>query len=187
MTLWIGWNIISYQSFVYYFQNSTYESMSIFRVVDDQGHVIAMQRTDTFQPGERKSIGGIDYEMPSYLLINSGSGEKKRQNKLYVSKNLPWGVWLKLTFIPWKYTADFIINVLPDNQSKLTWVLTDKQKKMQEVNCGGWLVDHYYVDVIDKFKHVRFSVEHPRESYICNPLSYIGFERKRIEAELSKK
>ncbi|OED50512.1 hypothetical protein ACH42_00995 [Endozoicomonas sp. (ex Bugula neritina AB1)] len=59
-------------------------------------------------------------------------------------------------------------------------------KKMRELDCGGWLVDKYYSDVVEKFKHVSFSEDNPRVFYVCNPLSYMGFERRRIESELKK-
>ncbi|WP_422491641.1 hypothetical protein [Endozoicomonas sp. ALE010] len=187
VVLWIGWSIVSLQLPGFYFQNSTLHSMSVFYVVDNHNYTIAMQRTNEFQPGDRKSIGGPVSRVPSYLTLTFGDKKGQQQSKLDISRNLPWIVWLKLTFMPWKYTADFIVNVLPEGKTALTWVLEDKSNKLRTLACGGWLVDHYYSDVLDKFKHVRFSVEHPRESYTCNPLSYIGFERKRIEAELSKK
>ncbi|MGO0309013.1 hypothetical protein ACTL6P_20885 [Endozoicomonas acroporae] len=154
---------------------------------DDQGYVIAMQRTDTFHPGERKSIGGIDSGMPLYLLISSGSEEKKRQSKLYVSKDLPLKVWFKLTFIPWRYRAEFIVSVLPEGRAGLSWILKDNTNNRRKLACGGWLVDRYRMDVVEEFKNFRFDEDHPREHVLCNPLAYTESERLRIESELSKK
>ncbi len=186
-TLWLGWHIISYQTSVYDFQNSTYQSLDIFRVVDNEGNTVAMQRRTDFNPGDSAAIGGIESGIPDHLIITSGHANQVSQQKLEVRKQLPWSVWFRMTFIPWRYRIEYVVNVLPDNQARLSWVLSKNTNKLWTIECGGWLVDRYQVDVIDRFKNVKFSVEHPREAFICNPLSYTGFERRRIESELNKK
>ncbi|MGO0309017.1 hypothetical protein ACTL6P_20910 [Endozoicomonas acroporae] len=186
VVVWVGWSMISLQLPGFKFQNSTYEPLSVFRVIDNHNYTIAMQRTNAFRPGDHKSIGGPVSRVPSYLIVTFGDEKNQQKSKLDISESLPWKVWLQLTFMPWRYTAEFTVNVLPE-EVNLSWILKDKSNKLKALACGGWLIDRYRMDVIDKFKHYRFSDISPREHVLCNPLSYIGFERKRIEAELSKK
>ncbi|MGI2027624.1 hypothetical protein [Endozoicomonas acroporae] len=185
--IWGVWFVFSEQSPTFRFQNSTSESFSSFSVVDNNSYVVAMQRTRPFLPAATKSIGAAVSRVPSYLTITLGDESNERDITLDISDSLPDSISFKLTFMPWRYTAGLIVSILPEDQSRLTWFLKDKRKRRKVIECGGWLVDKYYSDVVEKFKHINFSEDDPREAYICNPLSYINFERKRIEAELSKK
>ncbi|WP_422491616.1 hypothetical protein [Endozoicomonas sp. ALE010] len=185
--IWMVWELYSEQSPTFNFQNSTIESFNSFSAVDDNNYVIAMQRTRPFLPAATKSIGAAVSKVPSYLKISLGDEGDERNIRLDIGDSLPDAISFKLTFMPWRYTAEFIVSILPEDQSQLTWFLKDKEKRRKVIGCGGWLVDKYHSDVVERFKHINFSEDDPREAYICNPLSYINFERKRIEVELSKK
>ena len=185
--LWDGWKAISNQSPVFEFQNGTNISFSIFHAEDNNNYIVAMQRTTTFDAGTYKSIMGPVSRVPSYLLLTYGDENTQYKEKVQVMSALPWPIWFKLKFMPWRYTAGFIVNILPEGELKLTWFLKDGNLKRRAIDCGGWLIDQYLPLQEKRIENYRFTEEQPRGWFLCSPLAFMGYEQSRIEEKLKGK